>query len=62
MSKSIASSKTIWFNLLTIIATALVAVSDSSLIVDNPVAVGGIAIATAIINLGLRLVTSQPIK
>ena len=62
MSKSIASSKTVWFNLLTIIATALVAISDSSLIVDNPVAVGGFAIATAIINLGLRLVTSQPIK
>lgn len=60
--KSIFKSKTIIFNLLTVLAISLTAVADHSLVLENPTAVGAVAVLSAIVNLGLRLVTKQPVK
>jgi len=62
MSKSVLASKTIWFNLLTLVSMSLVAVQDSTIITENPVLVGAVAVIGALVNLGLRLVTKAPIK
>ncbi len=62
MSKSIFSSKTIWYNVLSLVSMALVAINDSSIITENPLAVGVVAVTTSLVNLGLRLVTDKPIK
>lgn len=62
MEKSIFASKTIWFNLLSVMSIMLVALNDSTLITENPLAVGAVAVATSLVNLGLRLTTSKPIK
>ena len=62
MEKSIFASKTIWFNLLSVVSIMLVALNDSTLITENPLAVGAVAVATSLVNLGLRLTTSKPIK
>lgn len=61
-SKSLLKSKTIWFNLLTLASLSLAAVSDHTIITEQPVLVGAVAVASALINLGLRLVTKSPIK
>lgn len=60
--KSLFASKTIWFNVLTLLALSLTSVADSSIILGNPVAVGVISVATALVNVGLRLFTKSPIK
>jgi hypothetical protein len=60
--KPVLKSKTVWYNLLTLLAVSLTAVADHTVITDNPVLVGGVAVATALVNLGLRLVTKSPIK
>lgn len=60
--KPVLKSKTIWFNLLTLLATSLTAVADHTVITENPVLVGAVAVASALVNLGLRLVTKEPIK
>ena len=38
--KSIFASRTIWFNLLSVMSIMLVALNDSTLITENPLAVG----------------------
>ena len=60
--KSVVASKTIWVNLLTLLAGSLVYVADQSVITDNPLAVGGIAVATAVVNLVLRFFTTTAVK
>jgi hypothetical protein len=60
--KSPVVSKTIWFNLLTILALSLTAVADASIITENPVLVGVVAVVGALVNLGLRMVTKAPLK
>ena len=60
--KALLKSKTIWFNLLTLLSLSLAAVADHTIVTENPVLVGGVAVASALVNLGLRLVTKEPIK
>ena len=59
MPKPVAKSRTIWFNLLSLLGVALVTVADHALIVDNPALAGAAAVAIALVNLGLRLVTRE---
>lgn len=61
-SKSLLKSKTVWYNLLTLVALSLAAVADHTIVTENPVLVGGVAVVSALVNLGLRLVTKSPIK
>lgn len=60
--KALLASKTIWFNLLTLLSLSLAAVTDHTVVTENPLLVGAVAVATALVNLGLRLVTKEPIK
>ena len=60
--KSIFKSKTFWFNALTLVASALVTVQDSTIISDNPEIAGAVTVIYSLVNLGLRLVTKDPIK
>ena len=60
--KNLLKSKTVWFNLLTLAALSLAAVADSTIVTEQPVLVGAVAVASALINLGLRLVTKTAIK
>ena len=60
--KSLFTSKTVLFNVLSLLALSLTAVADSSIITDNPVAVGVFSVVTALVNVGLRLITRVPVK
>lgn len=62
MNKSVFASKTIWWNLLTLLSLSLAAVADHTIVTENPVLVGGVAVVSALVNLGLRLVTKTAIK
>lgn len=60
--KALLQSRTIWFNLLTLLSLSLAAVADHTLVTEQPVLVGAVAVVAALVNLGLRLVTKSPIK
>ena len=61
-AKSPLKSKTVWVNVLTLLALSLTAVADHTIITENPVLVGGVAVATSLVNLALRMVTKSPLK
>ena len=56
--KKITQSKTFWFNLLTGVAAILEAVADVVPPDANPYVLGGVAV----INIGLRVITTSGIK
>jgi hypothetical protein len=56
MSKSWWRSKSLWFNILGFAASA-----SSIPLTSSPKVAGGIAVASSLANIGLRLITSQPI-
>lgn len=55
--KSIFKSKTFWFNLLTGIGTVLTQVTG----LVPPEALPYIALVSAVVNIGLRLITNTPV-
>jgi len=62
MSKSIFKSKTVWANVITLVAGITALVSGSDLIADYPQAVAVLVAAQGGLNVLLRLFTTQPIK
>jgi hypothetical protein len=60
--KSLFTSKTVIFNILTLLAISLTSVADSTIITENPVATGVVAVLVSLVNVGLRLVTKVPVK
>lgn len=61
MFKNFLKSKTIWVNVLTFIAGALVFVQDHDLFVENPDIVALVGGALALVNVGLRFLTDSAI-
>ena len=61
-TKPKSQSKTLWANGLALVAMLLTAASQYQLVLDNPVAVGLVAIAITIVNMGLRFVTSKKLS
>jgi len=59
--KSIFKSKTIWFNVLSFAAGALVFVQEHDIITDNPDAVAMLGGVAVLINLALRFVTDSAV-
>ena len=62
MSKSLTRSKTFWVNMLVLTAAAVTAMSDTSVITDNPMLVTVFGAVIGIVNIALRMVTKVPIK
>ena len=62
MSKSLWQSKTFWVNAITAAAAVLTTLVDTPVIADNPKIVGVIVTTLSVVNIVLRLITSQPIQ
>ena len=60
--KSLFASKTIWVNVLTIVAGALVFVQDHNLFVENPDIVAALSGVLALVNVGLRFITDSAVS
>lgn len=54
-------SRTLWVNLLSLVAAVLMAVVHHEWVAAHPQIAAGLASAQAIVNLVLRVVTSQPL-
>ena len=61
MVKSILKSKTIWVNLMTIVAGVLVYTQDHNLFVENPDTVAALAAVLGLVNVGLRFLTKTEV-
>lgn len=62
MKKSPTTSKTIWFNLLTVAAGAIAYFAGSEVVIQNwAAAIPILAAAQGAINIALRFMTSKPI-
>jgi hypothetical protein len=62
MKKSPVTSKTVWFNVLTVVAGALAYFAGSEVVVENWGAAIPILVAVqGAVNIALRFVTSKPI-
>ena len=62
MKKSPATSRTIWFNVLTVVAGAIAYFAGSEVIVENWAAAIPVLLAVqGAVNIALRFVTTKPI-
>ena len=59
--KSFLKSKTLWFNVLSFAAGAIVFIQDHNILVENPDAVAVLAGALALVNVGLRFLTDSAV-
>ena len=57
--KSLFASKTFWANALSIVSMIALATGHPVPFIDNPEAIG---VVTSVVNIGLRLVTKEPVK
>lgn len=57
--KSLFASKTFWANALSIVSMIALAAGHPIPFIDNPEAIG---VVTSVVNIGLRLVTKEPVK
>lgn len=62
MPKSLWQSKTFWVNALSAAAATLTALAGSELIATYPRAASVVGAVLAAVNIGLRIITDQPIK
>lgn len=62
MVKNFLKSKTIWVNVLTIVAGGLVFVQDHNLFVENPDIVAALSGVLALVNVGLRFLTDSAVS
>lgn len=60
-SKPMIRSKTMWVNIITAIAGVVTALGGTELIQDNPQMAGIAATVIAVVNVVLRLMTSQKV-
>lgn len=60
-SKSLLTSKTFWINALTTGVAVLTAVGGQAWVAEHPAATAMIGAGLALLNIGLRYVTTQPI-
>ncbi len=61
MSKPLSSSKTIWFNILTLAAGFLALAQGKDFVAENPTASTFILITVAAVNFALRFITKVPV-
>lgn len=59
--KSVFASKTVWFNILTLAATAIAALAGSEIVMENPALASAALVASSVVNLGLRLLSSTAV-
>jgi len=55
-------SKTVWVNMLVVAAAALAGVMNVEFVVNNPAVVASLGAAVGIVNIVLRLFTSEPLR
>lgn len=59
--KSLFASKTIWVNVLTLVAGAIVFIQEHDIITDNPDTVAIAGGVLALVNIALRFLTDSPV-
>ena len=60
--KKLWASKTVWVNMLTLVAGVAAYVAGSEVVADNATLVAALVAVQGAVNIVLRLITTQPIK
>ena len=61
LGKGLLKSKTMWVNLLTMLAGAVTYFADSELVTNNPDTVAMLGVGLGLVNIILRFLTKEPI-